>query len=257
MTELADKPRSAVMVWTFTVLMLGLTVLCIGLGNWQMHRLGEKEALIAAVAARLTQPAVPLPPQGQWADLDVDGLNFQPVTLTGTYRHDQAIRIFTSLVGGNGPAGGPGYWIVTPFVLQAGGAVLVNRGFVPEAQSPAFADDQTGPTGTVTITGLLRPPETAGWFTPAPDTAKRIDWVRDPARLSAMIDPAVGPLAPLYIDLSADPAHPLPQGGETVVEFPNNHLGYAMTWYGFAIVAPVMLGFWLWRQRRPKPPAGA
>ena len=37
--------------------------------------------------------------------------------------------------------------------------------------------------------------------------------------------------------------------GETVVEFPNNHLGYAYTWYGFAVVAVVMLGFWLWRQR--------
>ncbi|MDB5612620.1 MAG: hypothetical protein JWQ22_273, partial [Devosia sp.] len=41
----------------------------------------------------------------------------------------------------------------------------------------------------------------------------------------------------------------LPQGGETVVEFPNNHLGYAYTWYGFAIVAVVMLVYWIWRER--------
>jgi surfeit locus 1 family protein len=34
-----------------------------------------------------------------------------------------------------------------------------------------------------------------------------------------------------------------------VIEFPNNHLGYAWTWYGFAVVAVVMLGFGLFRQR--------
>jgi surfeit locus 1 family protein len=37
-----------------------------------------------------------------------------------------------------------------------------------------------------------------------------------------------------------------------VISFPNNHFGYALTWYGFAIVAVVMLGFWLSPQaRRP------
>ena len=43
----------------------------------------------------------------------------------------------------------------------------------------------------------------------------------------------------------------LPQGGETVVEFPNNHLGYAITWFGFAVLTPVLLAFWIGRQLRP------
>ena len=41
------------------------------------------------------------------------------------------------------------------------------------------------------------------------------------------------------------------RSGETVIEFPNNHLGYAYTWYGFAIVAVLMLGYWIWRERKP------
>jgi surfeit locus 1 family protein len=44
----------------------------------------------------------------------------------------------------------------------------------------------------------------------------------------------------------------LPQGGETTVDFPNNHLGYALTWFGFAVLTPCLLAFWTWRQLRPK-----
>ena len=73
-------------------------------------------------------------------------------------------------------------------------------------------------------------------------------------RLAAMVDPALAPIAPFYVDLLAAGSGDLPQGGETVVSFTNNHFGYALTWYGFAIVAVVMLGFWLWRQRRAPVP---
>ena len=34
----------------------------------------------------------------------------------------------------------------------------------------------------------------------------------------------------------------LPLGGQTVVSFRNQHLGYAMTWFGFALC---LLGVWL------------
>jgi surfeit locus 1 family protein len=76
--------------------------------------------------------------------------------------------------------------------------------------------------------------------------------VRDPQRLGALVDPALAPFAPFYVDLPAGPAGTLPQGGETVISFPNNHLGYAMTWYGFAIITPIMLAVWLRRQSRPR-----
>ena len=61
---------------------------------------------------------------------------------------------------------------------------------------------------------------------------------------------ALAPIAPFYVDLPAGAPGDLPQAGETVITFPNNHFGYALTWYGFAVVAVVMLGFWLWRQSR-------
>ncbi len=246
---MTERRVSPAMTWTFAILMLALAATCAWLGSWQMQRLAEKEALITAVDSRLDATPVPVPPADQWDSLDLEALNFQPVSLTGAFRYNQTVTVFTSLANARGPASGPGYWVVTPFVLADGGTIFVNRGFVPQDFQEAAVTDGQGDDSQVTISGLLRPAEAAGMMTPGPNTSDRIEWVRDPQRLAAMVDPALAPFAPFYVDLPAGPAGELPQGGETVVEFPNNHLGYAYTWYGFAIVAVVMLGFWLWRER--------
>ena len=242
--------------WLFTALMLVLAGTCLFLGQWQMQRLGEKEALIAAVDARLDAEPVPVPPAGEWNGLDMDAWNFQPVSLAGTYRYTQTLTVFTSLADARGRYSGPGYWVVTPFELAGGGTVFVNRGFIPEQyQEAAVMGDLHGDDpGIVTIIGLFRPGEEPGFMVPEPNMSARIEWVRNPERMAAMVDPALAPVAPFYVDLLAGAPGDLPQGGETVVSFPNNHFGYALTWYGFAIVAVVMLGFWLWRQTRPEPP---
>lgn len=244
--------------WTdgvFAVLMLALAGICFFLGNWQMQRLAEKEALIAAVDQRLTANPVPAPPPETWDTLDQEDFLYHPVTLTGAYRYTQTVTVFTSLADANGRFSGPGYWVVTPFELESGGTIFVNRGFVPTdlQETAALGDLHGDDPGTVTVTGLFRAPETASFMTPEANMSDRIEWVRDPARLAQMVDPELAPFAPFYVDLPAGAPGDLPQGGETAITFSNNHLGYAFTWYGFAIVAVVMLGFWLWRQSRPLP----
>jgi surfeit locus 1 family protein len=238
------------MSWAFIVLMLALAATCAFLGHWQMQRLAEKEALIAAVDARIDAEPIPVPEATTWNTLDLESLNFQPVTMIGSFRYSQTVTVFTSLLNGRGMASGPGFWVVTPFVLADGsGTVFVNRGFIPEEVQPAAVSDGDSQDVEVTVSGLLRPGEKAGLITPSPNTSDRIEWVRDPERLAAMVDPALAPFAPFYVDLPAGAPGELPQGGETVIEFPNNHLGYAYTWYGFAIVAIVMLGYWIIRER--------
>ncbi|WIY53485.1 SURF1 family protein [Devosia sp. YIM 151766] len=257
MPENATRRRLRWSDWLFSALMLALAGTCVFLGNWQMERLGEKEALIAAVDARLDAEPIPAPPSQDWAALDLQAWNFQPVTLTGSFRYTQTVTVFTSLSEARGRFSGPGYWVVTPFELAAGGTVFVNRGFVPEQyqEAAALGDLHGDDADTVSVVGLFRPGEAAGFMVPDPDMSNRIEWVRDPQRLAAMVDPALAPIAPFYVDLLAGAEGDLPQSGETVMQFPNNHFGYALTWYGFAIVAVIMLGFWLWRQRRPDPPA--
>ncbi|SMQ59669.1 surfeit locus 1 family protein [Devosia lucknowensis] len=243
--------------WVFAALMLILAVTCVFLGNWQMARLAEKEALMGAVEQRLAGEPVPAPAAATWPSLDLDEWNFQPVTLTGAYRYTQTVTVFTSLADARGRFSGPGYWVVTPFLLQDGGTVFVNRGFVPqEMQEQAAMGDLHGDDpGIITVVGLFRPGEHAGFMVPEANMSDRIEWVRDPGRLASMVDPSLAPIAPFYVDLLAGGQGDLPQGGETVLSFTNNHFGYALTWYGFAVVAVVMLGAWMWRQSRQGPKA--
>lgn len=238
--------------WLFAVLMLALAGTCFFLGNWQMDRLAEKEALVAAVDDRLTAEPVAAPDATQWTDIDLNEWNFRPVSLTGAYRYTQTVTVFTSLSNARGRFSGPGYWVVTPFELDAGGTVFVNRGFVPQEyqEQAALGDLHGDDPGSITVVGILRPGEKAGMMVPEANMSSRIEWVRDPARLAAMVDPALAPIAPFYVDLLAGGEGDLPQGGETVVSFTNNHFGYALTWYGFSIIAVAMLGLWLYRQRR-------
>jgi len=251
----AGEGRRAALYWGFIVLMVGLTLLFAGLGKWQLDRLAWKEGLLAEVQQRLHLDPVPFPSKEAWDNIDPETYQYRPVTLVGHFVPDQAVRVFTSLGDdARGQYSGPGYWIMTPFALLNGGTVLVNRGFVPDNLSGTYANDAAAPRGTVSITGIAMPGEDAGAFTPGPNSQKRIEWVRNIARLGRMVDASLQPIGPLYVDLPAGPKGSLPQGGETTVDFPNNHMGYAITWFGFAILTPVMLLVWLLRQRRPPEP---
>ena len=238
--------------WGFILLMLALMVLFAALGVWQLQRLGDKERLIASVEQRAQLPPAELPPFEEWGAFDAGAWEYRPVIVSGQYRAVDTVLVFTSLADQRGPYGGPGYWVMTPLDLAAGGTVYINRGFAPQDASAAFAGGGSAEPGLISLTGLARGPEATGSFTPAPDPAKRVDWVRDPLRLARMgsADPAT--VAPITIDLPAGPAGALPQGGEAVLSFPNNHLGYAITWFGFATLVPFLLFFWVRRQRAPE-----
>jgi surfeit locus 1 family protein len=235
--------------WSFVLLMLALTGLFAWLGLWQVQRLAEKEALIAEVDRQLTQPPYDIPSADQWPLIDLETYAYHPLTLSGRYLNDKAILVFTNVNPAKGRFSGPGYWVMTPFEAVTGGTVFVNRGFIPQSSADAFLG-APGPDGEQTVKGIALRAETAGAFTPGPDMAKRIEWVRDPVRLAAMSG-TTGPVFGLTVDAPAGEPGALPQGGETVIEFPNNHLGYAFTWFGFALITPLLLAFWVFRQLRP------
>jgi len=236
--------------WAFLLGMLALTALFLSLAKWQYDRLAWKNALIATAAANMGLPPKPLPPASTWPSLDPVSFQYRPVTVTGHYLNGEAVRVFVGLsAAAKGQYSGPGYWIMTPFAVDGSGTVFIDRGFVPQELVDRYANN--APTGTVRLTGVAVASEEAGPFTPPPDTAHRIDWVQNIDRLSGMLDPRLKPIAPVYIDLPAGPRGSLPQGGETTVDFPNNHLGYIYTWLGFVLTTLIMLAEWVRRQLRP------
>lgn len=221
----------------------------IGLGTWQMQRLHWKEGLIAEIQARTNAAAVSVPPSSEWPGLDLAAWEYRPVTLTGRFRNGEEAYVFTVLSETHGPYGGPGYWVLTPFELSdGGGTVIVNRGFVPEASRDPSTRKAGQIEGEVTIKGLLRAPEPRNLFTPDDEPAKHVFYVRDAAPVAAAY--GIAGAAPFTVDAVDSPEGGLPEGGESRISFPNNHFGYAMTWYGLAGgLSLVMLGALLRRFR--------
>lgn len=216
--------------------LVGVAIL-VSLGVWQIERLHWKEALIARVESRIDAAPVPAPGPAAWPALDLTEAEYQPVVVSGRYRNADEADVVYALTEPKGPAGGFGYLVMTPFQTDDGWIVYVNRGFVPrDRKDPASraAGIIEGPT---TVTGLLRKPSHRSWFSPADDPARN-EWLsRDPAAFAAAAGLPPASVAPYLIDARFDPSLPggLPQGGETIVAFPNSHLQYVVTWFGLAL----------------------
>lgn len=226
--------------------LIGIAVL-LALGAWQVRRLGWKLDLIARVEQRVRAPAAAAPGPAEWAAVTEANAAYRHVRVRGTLLHgsETVVRAATDL--------GSGYWVLTPLRTDTGFIVIVNRGFVPpERRDPATrAAGRIG--GETEVGGLLRISEPNGGFLRANDPAGDRWYSRDVAAIAAARH--LHHVAPYFIDADATPnVGGWPRGGLTVVRFPNNHLGYAITW--FAMAAGLAAGAAIvarheWRARRP------
>lgn len=197
------------------------------MGGWQIERRAWKLDLIARVDARIHAPAAPPPARADWARVNARDDAYRHVRATGSFLHDREtlVQAVTER--------GAGFWVLTPLSTDQG-TVLVNRGFVPpERRDPASRRAGQGP---VTVTGLLRMSEPGGAFLRSNDPAAGRWYSRDVAAIARAR--GLGEVAPFFIDADATP-NPggYPVGGLTVVAFPNNHLVYALTWFGLAALS--------------------
>jgi surfeit locus 1 family protein len=206
--------------------------------------------LIARVAERPTLAALDLTATGLAEIGDpaafLESNEYRAALLSGEYLPAGEVLVFTSLDEPKGPLRGPGYWVLTPFHSSVSDIpVYVNRGFVPQEKQADYAPP---PSEDVTIRGLIRAPELGSWFTPDPDLKKRIFYARDVSRIAR--ETGLGLQAGFFIDLLASETPPggLPQAGETRMIFPNDHLQYAITWYGLAAALLAVFSVFAWRR---------
>jgi surfeit locus 1 family protein len=220
-----------------TLAMLVTVAILMALGTWQVQRLAWKSGMIATVESRAKAAPVAFPQTDAWGSIDLDAVDYLPVRLVGRFRHSEEVHVYWPLTEPKGAIGGAGYFVFTPLEQADGSLVFVNRGFVPEARKdPATrADGQIA--GDVTIEGLIRRPEAANGFTPPEDLARNRFYQRDPNLFATARGLDSAKVAPVFVDAaaSATPAGGLPQAGETLMVFRNNHLQYAGTWYGLAL----------------------
>ena len=215
-------------------LMLGLggIAILLSLGVWQLRRLEWKAGAVAAIEAQLASDPLALsalvtPERAQH--------QYQPVTLAGTTGDELLV-----LSGRKGI--GAGYEVIAAFTTDEGRTVLLDRGFIAEADR-----DAARPPARLTVTGNLLWPDDADSYTPPPDMARRLWFSRDIATMSDFLQ--TEPI--LVVARTADGQDvsivPVPVNTAGI---PNDHLEYALTWFSLAGVWAGMTGYLLWRIRR-------
>lgn len=217
--RLRFRPRPVAAL--FTALALPLLI---GLGIWQLDRLQWKGELIARVEQRVQGEPQKLPA----AITTPDRWDYRPVRLRGRFDHAHEFRLQSRTRDGQ-----VGIHLVTPLIRAEGPPVLVDRGWVPWGPDAPENLEIARPEGTVTLVGLARTPPAAGPFTPAPEPrANR--WYRiDPQRMAEVA--GLDGVAPVFVEAAPSGPGTLPIGGQSRVEFRNQHLNYALTWFFFAL----------------------
>lgn len=241
-----NKARSLILPGVATLVALAILI---GLGTWQVERMAWKNGLIAQIEARAYGAPGAILPEDQWPAWRADRDEFRKVRVTGTFLHQDETPVYGLAPGEQQGAPLQGYYLMTPLQLADGAIVMVNRGIVPmELRDPARRPESR-PQGEVTITGLVRAPEARNPFTPGDDPAKNQWFTRDPQAIAAAHN--LQRVAPFLIDADATP-NPggWPRGGLTPLTLPNNHLQYAITWYGLALTLIGVFGAFAWKRLR-------
>ena len=219
-------PRSA---RSKAALLLGVAfffVLFTVLGCWQLQRREWKHALIERVEARVhAAPSASFAPDAEYTHVRLEG-RFEP----------SSVRVQANTVLG------AGHWLLQPFTLLDGKQVLVNRGFVPLGSTGLRASG-----GQQGVTGLLRLSEPKGGMLRANEPTADRWFSRDVPAIGAHLGVT---LQPYFVDQDEHgPKEAWPQGGLTVIHFPDNHLQYALTWFAMALLC-VGAAIAVWRVER-------
>ena len=204
---------------------LAMLATLLTLGTWQVNRLLWKQDLLAAIAAGEQRPAIPLagsPPA--FARVRTEG-RFAPVT-----------ALYGAEVRGN--TGGAR--LLGILHREGAAPILVDRGWVPVPPPPVA-------TGPAVVEGFIRPAETPGPFAPADDTSGRRFYTLNPEAIGRAL--GVSNLAPFTLVAMGPPGTPDP--ARTLPRPPNNHLVYAITWYGLAIALLVVFALYARKVRTP------
>ena len=216
---------------------IAASIVCFRLGIWQLRRHTERRALNAARAAALALPTV---------NLDTVGTPVAPwrrVRLGGSYDETRQIVIVNRALEGQ-----PGVVVVTPLLLEAGGAVLVERGWVPAPDAATVDLTRLSEPGEATLVGIVKP---------AGQAAHRVVGTQWPLRTVAVTPPDVAsrypyPLHPSVIQALPGGDQPaLPRRLEAPQGTAGPHVGYAIQWFGFAVIFTVGFAAYAWRRGGP------
>lgn len=225
--------------WILSHLLVGaLVASMVLLGFWQLDRLDSRQARNTEITSRLIEAPVEITSlvvlgDGYGVGPDV---RFRLATASGSYAPGDEVLILNRSLNGS-----PGYWVLTPLMLDDDTAVMVNRGWVPFVPGPGEPRPQSAAlTGRVAVQGLIRQTVTASGIQSADPADGVLDALARPdlARIAQQVDYEI---LPVYLQLEVQE----PQAQQLPLTLPRPalddgpHLAYAVQWFIFTMIALV------------------
>lgn len=230
---------------TGAIVLLALAIL-LSLGTWQVQRLYWKESLLAQIDSRRNADPVDLAVAEQVIAKGEDG-EYLHVRVSGTFDHARERHFFATFEGQSG------FYVYTPLSLADGRFLWVNRGFVPYDLKEADTRAAGQVAGVVTLSGYVRNRLGAkpSSLLPENEPGRNIFYWKDWQVMTASAGLTPATVLPFFVDADATVKNPggLPKGGVTQFDLPNNHLQYAVTWYGLAAALVAVAGLMLFRRK--------
>lgn len=200
-----------------------------GLGAWQLQRLAWKESILAEMNALLADE-----PRTLTQATDPMYVRFAPIRMSGRTTGDE-VHVLQST------GQGAGYRLISAFEAEDGQRILLDEGFIASAEKDAARAPRD-----LTVLGNLHWPDDTDSYTPAPDREKNIWYGRDVVAISEALQTQPVFVVLREVEVGEAVAVPLPLDTSGI---PNDHLGYAVQWFGLAAVWLGMTLYLLWRTR--------
>ncbi len=230
--------------WLFLGLSLVVAALCVRLGFWQLSRLEERRARNRQIRIGLASDPLTLSAPVEPSELEPH----RPVRARGQF--DPAHQVILT---GRSYEGRSGAHLITPLRLEGADiSVLVDRGWIPYQDRSSASFDSYRVQESVQIRGIIMPSQELPTFPLLPPPATTSP--QDPRFAWPAVDvPAIEAqipydLLPVYISLTEpvppEAEEPIPDPGLDLSEGP--HLGYAIQWFAFALIALFGGAYWTW-----------
>lgn len=211
--------------WLMTLLAILFIALFVRLGFWQIQRADEKKQMLAIEQQRTSQ--APL----AWSPAQRLPLQYQLVTVKGHYLP----QVF--LLDNQHHQHQFGYDVLSPFILENGEIVIIDRGWVlGESSRRVFPAVMTPSEGLTVAGGVYFPSKNP--FVLGPGIEEKTNKVTileyiDAKLLSHILQKKV---YPFIIRLNKQDAYGFVREWAIVSMPPQRHLGYALQWFAMALV---------------------
>ena len=228
------------------VVVIAFAYLCFTvLAPWQLGKNTKTSRENNQISQSLTAHPVALKTYLPHQDSAAPDAQWRRVTATGHYLPDKQVLVRLRVVDGD-----PAFDVLVPFAVDDGPVVLVDRGYVRPEQGSKVPPIAPAPNGTVTLTARLRDsePVVQGKDPFREDGVQQVYSINT-GQISALTDT---PLAGSYVQLVENQP-----GGLGVIALPHLDAGpflsYGIQWIAFGIIAPILVGYFVYaeiKQRR-------